>query len=589
MDFVGKIAQKALESKFGSGSGSSHQDQNQGVQQSAYYPPDSAPGSGSGYYYHQPEPPAPPAAGQGSDLPYPWVARWDEREMRCFYLNKQTGEVSWFRPGEGGGGSYGPQAPPSYGEPPYGQLSYGEPYGQPYGDPYAQPYGYEPPRGEEEQSKKSHGHGLAYGAAGAAAGLLGGAVLAHEGEKIYDNFEEEKQDAEEFPEDAARWTGEKVEDAADDVQNFPENAAEWTGERVGAVEQFGDDMAMPMTRGGRRRGRMTGPFAGLLLADYGASVLRIDRPDTPSADQLTRHKTSIAVDLRNASSREVLLSLLTNADILIDPFRPGVLERLGLSPSEVLLKHNPRLIVARMTGFRRDGKYKDMAGHDINYIAVSGVLAMLGRDGHPPYAPGNILGDFAGGGAMCFLGILLALLSRSRSGRGQVVEANMVDGSAYLAAFPRLNRGTPLWGGRRGTNVLDGGSPFYDTYETKDRGRYFAVGALEPKFYAVLLKGLGFAPGDVPDRDDRANWPKLREIFARRFAEKTRDEWEAVFDGTDACATPVLENEELESAGYEQRPAVHLVDTPGRPIRSDDGGWSGGGLEPGTGGEETLR
>jgi alpha-methylacyl-CoA racemase len=190
---------------------------------------------------------------------------------------------------------------------------------------------------------------------------------------------------------------------------------------------------------------------------------------------------------------------------------------------------------------------------------------------------------------MCFLGILLALLSRSRSGRGQVVEANMVDGSAYLAAFPRLNRGTPLWGGKRGTNVLDGGSPFYDTYETKDRGRYFAVGALEPKFYAVLLRGLGFAPGDVPDRDDRANWPKLREIFARRFAEKTRDEWEAVFDGTDACATPVLENDELERAGYEQRPAVHLVDTPGRPIRADDGGWSGGGLEPGTGGEETLR
>jgi hypothetical protein len=217
MDFVGKIAEKVLESKFGSGSGSSNQDQAQ-VQQSAY-PPDSGPGPGYAGYC---EPPAPPAVGQGSDLPYPWVARWDEREVRWFYLNEQTGEVSWFRPGE--------ESAPFYGEP-YGQPP---PYGNPYGDPYVQPYSYEPPRGEEEQSNESHGHGhghgLAYGAAGAAAGVLGGAVLAHEGEKICtfslslttsrqpdtltgaadDNFEEDKQDAEDFPEDAARWTGEKV-------------------------------------------------------------------------------------------------------------------------------------------------------------------------------------------------------------------------------------------------------------------------------------------------------------------------------------------------------------------------------------------
>ncbi|KAL2863347.1 CaiB/BaiF CoA transferase family protein [Aspergillus lucknowensis] len=336
-------------------------------------------------------------------------------------------------------------------------------------------------------------------------------------------------------------------------------------------------------------GLAPGPFAGLLLADYGASVLRIDRPKAISGDQLTRGKTSINLDLRDPASHRLLLDLLANADVLIDPFRPGVLERLGLGPKDVLLKRNPRLIVARMTGFRRDGKYKDMAGHDINYIAVSGVLSMLGRAGERPHAPGNILGDFAGGGAVCFLGILLALLSRTSTGCGQVVEANMVDGSAFLAAMPRLNLQTPVWNGPRGTNMLDGGSPFYDTYETKDKGKYFSVGALEPQFYAALIKGLGFQKGELPSRDDRANWPALREAFTKRFKEKTRAEWEAIFDGTDACATPVLEQSELQEAGYEQRPIVHLSDTPARPIAADNGGWTGGLLLPGTGGKETLK
>ncbi|KAE8349641.1 CoA-transferase family III domain-containing protein [Aspergillus coremiiformis] len=336
-------------------------------------------------------------------------------------------------------------------------------------------------------------------------------------------------------------------------------------------------------------GRPTGPFAGLLLADYGASVLRVDRPNTASSDRLTRQKTSITLDLRNAASQSVLLSVLAKADVLIDPYRPGVLERLGLCPSNVLLKRNPRLIVARLTGFRPDSKYKDMAGHDINYIAVSGVLSMLGRAGEPPYAPGNILGDFAGGGTMCFMGVLLALMSRARTGRGQVVEANMVDGSAYLAAMPRLSRQTPLWSGPRGQNMLDGGSPFYDTYETKDKGKYFAVGALEPQFYAELLKRLGFGPDDLPSRDDRKNWPILREAFATRFKTKTRAEWEFIFDGTDACATPVLEQDELEQSGYEQRNPIQLVDSPALPIVADDGGWTGGGLIPGTGGQETLK
>lgn len=307
-----------------------------------------------------------------------------------------------------------------------------------------------------------------------------------------------------------------------------------------------------------------------------------------SSDQLTRHKSSITLDLREPKSKEILLRLLAASDILIDPFRPGVLERLGLGPKDVLLKHNPRLIVARMTGFRRDGKYKDMAGHDINYIAVSGVLSMLGRAGEKPLPPGNILGDFAGGGAVCFMGILLALVARSHTGRGQVVEANMVDGSAYLATFPRLARKGPAWDAPRGENLLDTGCPYYDTYETKE-GKYFAVGALEPQFYAALLKGLELDPKSMPARDDRDNWPALRGIFTRRFKEKTRAEWEGVFDGTDACATPVLEQGELEAAGYEQRPIVHLSRTPALPFKADEGGWTGGGLMPGDGGEETLR
>jgi len=214
----------------------------------------------------------------------------------------------------------------------------------------------------------------------------------------------------------------------------------------------------------------------MLLADYGATVLRIDRaPAVPTNDQLTRRKTSICVNMKSPSGLALIKKLIPNVDVVIDPFRPGVLEKAGLGPEEVLLKLNPRLVVGRMTGFRRDGKYSQMAGHDINYIAVSGVLSLFGRKGKKPYPPGNVMGDFAGGGAMCFLGILLALLGRERNGgRGQVVEANIVDGSAILATMPRLGMKIPIWSGERGTNLLDGGSPYYDTYETKD-GKYMAV------------------------------------------------------------------------------------------------------------------
>jgi alpha-methylacyl-CoA racemase len=204
--------------------------------------------------------------------------------------------------------------------------------------------------------------------------------------------------------------------------------------------------------------------------------------------------------LKSSAGVALLKKLALTADVLIDPFRPGVLERLGLGP-EVLCANNPKLIYARMSGFRRDGKYKDMAGHDINYIAVSGALSLIGRAGSKPTPPGNILGDFAGGGAICFTGILLALVKRGSSGKGDVVEANMVDGSAYLTTFPRYLLKTPTWGGPRGTNLLDTGAPFYDTYETSD-GEWMAVGALEPNFYRAFIKGLGIS---VPDRSDPQN------------------------------------------------------------------------------------
>ncbi|KAF1942310.1 alpha-methylacyl-CoA racemase-like protein [Clathrospora elynae] len=356
-------------------------------------------------------------------------------------------------------------------------------------------------------------------------------------------------------------------------------------------------------------GLAPGPFAGLLLADYGATVLRLDRPppsstlSTPTADQLTRRKTSIAINLKSVAGISLIKKIIPVVDVVIDPFRPGVLEKAGLDPEKVLRRLNPRLVVARMTGFRRDGKYSNMAGHDINYIAVSGVLSLFGRRGEKPYPPGNVVGDFGGGGAMCFLGILLALLARERSGLGQVVEANMVDGSSILATMPRLGLKTRVWGGERGMNMLDGGAPFYDTYQTADGG-YMAVGAIEPQFYAALLEGMGLQPSDLPgDRDNKADWPKLKDFFTTEFRKRTRAEWEAIFDGTDACCTPVFTHADLEAQGFDQRPAVTLKSTPGYAIHEGDdersaaegqgigwegSGWSEKGLKPGDGGEDTL-
>lgn len=286
----------------------------------------------------------------------------------------------------------------------------------------------------------------------------------------------------------------------------------------------------------------------------------------------------------------MFLSLLPKADVLIDPFRPGVLERLGLDPEKTLLKQNPRLIVVRLTGFRRDGKYSAMAGHDINYLAVSGVLSMLGARKTPPLPPANILADFAGGGMVAFTGVLLALINRQASGKGQVVEANMVDGVSYLGMFPRLLTKTPMWSADRGTNTLDGGAPYYGCYECKDDGKYMSVGALEPQFYAELLKGLGFTAEEVVpgglDREDKRAWPYMREVLTQRFRSKTRKEWEAIFDGTDACCAPVLEHKEMEAAAYNHRPIVGLTASPARAVESP---WEGKALRPGEGGEDALK
>ncbi|TKW57054.1 Isopenicillin N epimerase component 2 [Colletotrichum tanaceti] len=359
-------------------------------------------------------------------------------------------------------------------------------------------------------------------------------------------------------------------------------------------------------------GLAPGPFAGMLLADAGASVLRVDRALTgshtplPTEDMLARHKASVAVDLKSPAGLALVKRLAAEADVLIDPFRPGVLEKLGLGP-EVLTRTNRGLVYARMTGFRRDGRYRDMAGHDINYLAVSGALSLLGREGEKPHPPWNILADFAGGGAVLFQGILMALLARAgNGGAGQVVEANMVDGSSYLATFPRFALKNPLGDNGRGRNMLDGGCPYYDTYETRD-GKYVAVGALEPQFFAALVEGLGLAgKGWEENRFDRNRWGELRGLFADIFKSRTRSEWEGVFDGTDACCTPVLEYHELETdAGREgdQRPVVALVETPclavdgseaGDARRGQGPGVEGAGyvgvpLTPGEGGEDALE
>ena len=286
-----------------------------------------------------------------------------------------------------------------------------------------------------------------------------------------------------------------------------------------------------------------GPHAAMTLADLGADVIRVERPGgTLSAvardkDVLTRGRPSVAMDLKDPRAAGVVLDLVAAADVLIEGMRPGVAERLGVGPQECLAR-NPRLVYGRMTGWGQDGPLAASAGHDIDYIAVSGTLHGLGRAGGPPQFPHNLLGDFGGGSAYLVIGVLAALLEARTSGHGQVVDAAIVDGTAHLNAMLAGLIAGGAWREERGTNLLDSGAPFYDVYETAD-GRHMAVGAIEPQFYAELLDGLGLVD-TVPDRSDPDSWPALRAAIAARFREQTQAQWTEAFDGTDACVSPVL-------------------------------------------------
>lgn len=288
------------------------------------------------------------------------------------------------------------------------------------------------------------------------------------------------------------------------------------------------------------------PFCGLVLSDLGADVVRLDRtaaaaaanPAAAPGNVLDRGRRSLAVDLKSPEGVALALDLVAGADVLIEGFRPGVAERLGLGPQECRAR-NPRLVYGRMTGWGQDGPLADRAGHDIDYIALAGALGAFGRAGGPPVAPLNVVGDFGGGGLLLALGVVAALFEVARGGEGQVVDAAMVDGAALLMVPFYAAAAMGFWG-PRGTNLLDSGTPYYDAYRCADGG-WVAVGALEPQFYAELLDGLGLAPDEVPDRDDPANWPALRARFEERFASRSRDEWAAVFEGRDACVAPVLD------------------------------------------------
>ncbi len=289
-----------------------------------------------------------------------------------------------------------------------------------------------------------------------------------------------------------------------------------------------------------------GPFAAMMLSDMGAEVLRIDRIIQESEfelieadkDILNRGRKSVSIDLKNPAGLEVVLRLVENSDALIEGFRPGVMERLGLGP-EVCLKRNPALVYGRVTGWGQEGPLAQTAGHDINYIALAGVLDAIGRVDQAPVPPLNLLGDFGGGGMLLAFGVVCGLLERVTSGKGQVVDAAMVDGAAILMTMIHALRAMDAWNLERGTNLLDTGAPFYETYECRD-GKYISVGALEPQFYDLLVKLTGLEGEKLPDQMDRAAWPALKDRTAQIFKSKTREEWCEVMEGTDVCFAPVL-------------------------------------------------
>jgi alpha-methylacyl-CoA racemase len=288
------------------------------------------------------------------------------------------------------------------------------------------------------------------------------------------------------------------------------------------------------------------PHAAMVLADLGAEVVWVDRPDPPALngaaagrpDPLRRGRRRVVLDLKSPDGRDAALGLVERADVLLEGLRPGVMERIGLGPV-VCLDRNPRLVYARMTGWGQQGPLAAAVGHDINYIGLTGALHAIGRAGEPPPPPLNLVGDFGGGSMLLLVGVLAALWERDRSGQGQVVDAAMVDGTALLTQLILSMRGQALWTDQRASNQLDGGAPFYDTYKCSD-GRFVAVGALEERFFAALVEGLGLIGVEHARQHDRAYWPELRRRFAKTFATRTRDDWCERLAGTEACVTPVL-------------------------------------------------
>lgn len=286
------------------------------------------------------------------------------------------------------------------------------------------------------------------------------------------------------------------------------------------------------------------PFCGMLLADLGADVVRIDRKGSQTGGDLVmgRGKRSIAIDLKHAQGVEATLDLIGKADALFEGFRPGVMERLGLGP-EVALKRNPKLVYGRMTGWGQTGPWSSMAGHDIDYIALTGALHAMGKRGAPPSPPLNLVGDYGGGALYLAFGLLAGVLEAKVSGKGQVIDCAMLDGAASLMTMFYSMRGAGLWTDAREDNLLDGAAHFYDSYVCAD-GKLLAIGAIEPQFHAELVKGLGLSEADFPKRLDRASWPAYSEKIAAVVKTRTRDDWMKIFDGTDACVAPVLSMEE---------------------------------------------
>ena len=295
-----------------------------------------------------------------------------------------------------------------------------------------------------------------------------------------------------------------------------------------------------------------GPFCAMLLADLGAQVLRIARPGTPvdPRDITTRSRPQLNLDLRRAEGSAAALDLIAGADLLIEGFRPGVMERLGLGP-EPCRARNPKLVYGRMTGWGQHGPLAHAAGHDINYIALSGALHAIGRAGEAPVPPLNYVGDFGGGGMLLAVGLLAALHEAGRSGQGQVIDAAMTDGSALLSAFMYGFKAQGQWSNQRGENMLDGGAHFYDSYACAD-GKYIAVGAIEPQFYAELRACCGIEDPLFDAQMDAARWPLLKLRLADIFRSRTRDEWCALLEGSDACVAPVLDWDEAPAHAHNQ-------------------------------------